>query len=203
MPCLDPSFASCLEDHDLDELERYAGTVYAVRPDFRLAYLNPAWFRFAEENGGEPEVSRRWSLGAPIMPAISAAFRSFYEIKFRTCLERGEPWIHEYECSSAGVFRKFRQTAYPLKGGCGLLMVHSLAIETVHHPADRSPKIAVESKYRDENGAISQCAHCRRVMNPFRPAGWDWVPAWVERPPSNLAFILCQACRQRYSIDTP
>ncbi len=203
MRCLDESFAPCLEGHDLDELERYAGTVYAVRPDFRLAYMNPAWFRFAQENGGEPGISTRWPLGAPVMPAISAALRSFYEIKFRTCLERGEPWVHDYECSSAGVYRRFRQTAYPLKDGCGLLITNTLAMETVHHPVDRSPKSAAKEKYSDENGAISQCAHCRRVMDPAGLDRWDWVPAWVERLPSEVAFVLCGDCRKRYAVDAP
>ncbi len=203
MRLLDESFASCLKDHDLDKLDGYAGTVYAVGPDFRLAYMNPAWFRFAEENGGEPAISTRWSLGSPVMPAISATLRSFYEIKFRTCLERGEPWIHDYECSSAGVYRTFRQTVYPLNEGSGLLIVNSLSVETIHHPADRKPRPAVETKYRNENGAISQCAHCRRVMVSRDPMRWDWVPAWVQRTPSEVAFVLCGPCQQHYAVDPP
>ncbi|MDH3317271.1 MAG: hypothetical protein OER43_16100 [Gammaproteobacteria bacterium] len=203
MQYLDESFAAFLVDHDLDKLERYAGTVYAVRADFRLAYMNPAWFRFAEENGGEPAISRRWQLGAPVMPAISATLRSFYEIRFRACLQGGEPWMHDYECSSAGVYRRFRQTAYPLKEGSGLLVVNSLSIQAAHDPADRTPRRAAKSSYRDENGVISQCPHCRRVMVPRDSEGWDWVPAWVEGPPQEVEFALCGTCQGRYRADAP
>lgn len=42
-----------------------------------------------------PDISRRRPLGAPVMPALSAALRSFYEIKFRACMEAGQPWIHD------------------------------------------------------------------------------------------------------------
>lgn len=136
-----------------------------------------------------------------MMPAISAALRSFYEIKFRACLDHGEPWLNDYECSSAGVFRKFRQTVYPLKEGSGLLIVNSLTLESAHDPADRTPRPAVESSYRGENGAISQCAHCRRVMVPRDSERWDWVPAWVEHPPQTVEFVLCGTCEDGYRID--
>ncbi len=201
MQCLDESFAPCLKDHDLEKLERSPGTVYAVWPDFRLAYMNPAWFRFAEANGGEPAISSRWPLGAPLMPAISATLRSFYEIKLHACMSRGEPWVHAYECSSAGVYRAFRQTVYPLKEKCGLLIVNSLSVEQAQDPVERPAKAAKAGEYHGENGAISQCAHCRRVKDPSQPARWDWVPAWVERPPENVVFVLCDRCEPRFLID--
>lgn len=203
MQYLDESFAPSLEEHDLEALERYAGTVYAIRPDFRLAYMNPAWFRFAEINGGEPDISRRWPLGAPVMPAISAALRSFYEIKFRACLHRGEPWNHDYECSSAGAFRRYRQTTYPLKNGEGLLIVNSLELEAPHDPAKRPPMPPAEVKYRDDKGAINQCASCRRVKVPKAADRFDWVPAWVEQPPSGVSFLLCPPCERHYALDAP
>ncbi len=198
MRCLDESFASCLEGYDLAELDRYPGTIYAMRADFRLAYMNSAWFQFAEENGGEPEISRRWPLGAPVMPAISAALRSFYEIKFRACLKRGTPWMHDYECSSEGVYRNFRQTTYPLKDSRGLLVVNSLSVALDERAEDPTPRAPDESKYRGGNGAISQCVHCRRVRISEDHVRWDLVPAWLAQPPAGARFTLCGACRERH-----
>jgi len=50
-------FRDALRRYRIAELEEHAGAIYGLTPDFRLAYMNPAWFRFAEVNGGEPRIS--------------------------------------------------------------------------------------------------------------------------------------------------
>jgi len=168
-----------------------------------LAYLNPAWFQFAAENGGEPEISRRWPIGSPIMPAVPPVLRSFYEVSYRLCLDSGTPWRHEYECSTANVYRRFQQTVYPLAGAAGLIVVNSI---DENKNIDRDDEISDESKdgsYRGKDGFVQQCANCRKVR--YRPAleRWDWVPSWVRRMPRRVAFVLCNNCRGRYRLEPP
>jgi len=55
---LAPSIRAALESHGLEALERSEDVLDAVDPDLRIAYFNPAWLRFAAENGGEPAISR-------------------------------------------------------------------------------------------------------------------------------------------------
>lgn len=201
MDRLDAKFEASMAGHSLEELERHPGTVYGLWPDFRLAYVNPAWSRFAADNDGEPEVSRRWPLGAPIMPAISPVIRVFYEVSYRICLEVGSPWNHEYECSSDTVFRRFRRTVYPLNDGCGLLIVNSLEQNRSHKTGPGGFDGADEGPYRGNDGFIEQCVNCRRVRYAQAPDRWDWVPDWVRRTPRRVAFGLCSACRGDYVIN--
>ena len=186
-------FATLLRDYQLADLEKHHGSIYGLWPDLRLAYVNPAWHRFAAENGGEPAISTRWKLGACILDAFSQDLGSYYRTAYNRCLELGEPWEHQYECSSKDRYRRFHQTVYPL-GRSGLLVVNSLVVELPHDPAERSPRGPDEPVYRDGYGLIHQCAHCRRVQNLRTAQRWDWVPAWVERIPSPTSHTFCPAC---------
>ncbi len=62
-------FERLLEPHLLDAVERHAGTVYGMWPDFRLAYFNPAWSWFAQENGSDPAIASEDYLGT-ITPEV-------------------------------------------------------------------------------------------------------------------------------------
>jgi hypothetical protein len=53
---IDPDFRAALEGHDIDALDRWPGVIIGVRPDDTIGHRNPAWDRFAEENGGRERV---------------------------------------------------------------------------------------------------------------------------------------------------
>lgn len=194
MRYLDRKFRDLLQSYDLEALSAHTGAVYGVWADFRLAYLNPAWFRFAEDNGAAPDFPARWGLGRSILDCVSGEVRAFYETEFERCLGSHRLWEHEYECSSDAVYRLYHQIVYPLGQGKGLLIVNSLIAERPHDPDRRPAGTADESLYVDDHGFFCQCAHCRRVKCVRDAERWDWVPEWVKRCPENTSHTFCPTC---------
>ena len=112
--------------------------------------------------------------------------------------------MHDYECSSDTVYRRYHQIVYPIGGREGLLVVNSLVVERLNHPDRRPARAADELFYVDENGLIYQCAHCRRVKNVREGERWDWVPEWVKRCPECTSHVFCPTCfRHYYPIAAP
>lgn len=187
-------FTTLLQGYDLADLEEHKGVIYGLWPDLRLAYVNPAWYRFATSNGGEPALATRWKLGVSILDAFAPVLRSYYEAAYRRCQDSGKRWEHEYECSSPDRYRRFRQIVYPLKQG-GLLVVNALLVEEPHNrPAERPH----EQVYRDAKGWLHQCVYCRRVSHQQIVHRWDWVPAWVAQIPAQTSHTYCPTCYGHY-----
>lgn len=177
------------------------GTVYGVWADMRFALFNRAWFRFARDNDGEPAISRRWPLGACLTDAIPAVLRPFYDRMFDAALNgptTPRPIQHEYECSSADVYRKFQMSLYPLASRRGVLVVNSLIVEASHDASRRAPHPPHEALYRGGDGLIRQCAHCRRTQSAADPTRWDWVPAFIATMPPHINHTLCTFCHDLY-----
>lgn len=196
---MDRQFEALLVDYKLDELRSYVGTIYGVWADYRLAYMNPGWFRFAKENGGEPAISRDWELGRSILDAMADDVRDIYQTKYDQCLRFREAWKNEYECSSALVYRWFHQTVYPLgRGGEGLLFVNALAVERPHNARLRPDLALDEAAYVGPGGVLQQCCHCRKMKNFRESERWDWVRDWVKRSPANTSHTFCPSCYGYY-----
>ena len=193
MAKLDPAFKPLLSNHSLPALRAYAGAVYGIWADFRLAYINPGWFKFASENGGEPVVTSSWTLGRSILDAIPEQLRKLYRNQYGAVLRSGTIWTHRYECSSDALYRVFRQVVCPL-GKEGLLISNSVIVSRPHDPGERPPSDPDERTYRNGVGVISQCGVCRRVRNQREPERWDWVPAWVRRVPEGVNSSICPVC---------
>lgn len=171
----------------LQGLSASEDSVYALSRDLRLVQTNDGWRRFARENGGD-EVLAHWSSGASIMDAIPSSLCAFYSEAFRRAFATGERWEHDYECSSADVYRQYRMVVYPFEG-LFLVVVNALLIAAPH---TREPCSPDRSLYMVD-GIIGMCSHCRRVRNP-KSMRWDWVPDFVRRPPANLSHGLCEPC---------
>lgn len=185
-------FERLLADFRPETLDGHDQSVVGIRPGGEIAYVNPAYFRFAAENGGE-RVPIDWSVGANLFEAIRGPQRPFYVDHLAACLASEEPWSHEYECSSRELLRRYHLHAYPLRGE-GLLLVHSLVVA---EPQDVSRRPVVRPRvedYRDADGLIHQCYHCRRVRRQVDGRGWDWVPEWVETPRPETSGVLCEPC---------
>lgn len=188
-------FEPLLRVYDLDELDRQPNTIYAVRSDFTLAYHNAQWTRFAEENGGEPAISTSWSMGRCILEALAEPILGFYESAYRGCLETGEPFSHEFECSAPDLQRRLQQMCYPLGDGKGLLISNSIVVEEPHPGPAREGQT---EDHVDANGILTQCCHCRRVRHARQADRWDWIPRWVQNPPENTSHGLCTLCLEHY-----
>ena len=187
----DTRFRALLVDFDTDRLDHDGGTIYGLWPDLTLAYVNVQWFEFARLNGGQPRIAEHWAPGRCVLDAIAIPLRPFFARGFQRSLEESKPWEHLYECSSADEFREFHMTTFPLGQAEGLLVVNSLRRATAH---TRVPCEALEKLYRNEDGIVTQCSHCRRVRRVREMKVWDWVPEWVSAPLTNISHGLCKPC---------
>ncbi len=191
---LDDRFAKLLMDHDLDKLNAHAGTICGVWADYRIAYLNPAWFKFAKTNDGEPDISSRWGLGTSILDCVEGEIRDIYASWFEFCLQSRQSWSHDIECSTEKIYRLFRQVVHPLGQGEGLLIVNAPRIESPDVIASRTAYLADLRCYQGEDGFLHQCSNCRMMKNFLESERWDWVPDWIIRRPGKVKFTFCPAC---------
>jgi hypothetical protein len=192
---LNSRFFRLLNEFDFDQLQSDAGTIYGLWPDLTLAYTNPAWSRFASDNGSEGTISGRWSMGCNVIDAIAQPLRAFYIKNYDRCLSEGRPWEHSYACTAANQDRMFHTIVFPLGAGEGLLVVNSLQVDLGHGRISRPP---MEAQYRNRSGIINQCCHCRRIRRVGEGPIWDWIPAWARRNPVRTSHGLCAACSGFY-----
>ncbi len=177
-----PTFAALASSSD---------SVCILSPERKLVRVNAGWKAFAIANDGE-QVLDRWKRGTSIDDAMSPELRAFYAAGFQRVLQARAPWFHDYECSSASRFRKFRMGVYPTDGDF-LLVVHARTIERPHE----EPGLPAGPGYAVD-GVITSCSHCRRTRCPGAPERWDWVPEYVESPPAGVSHGLCTACAAFY-----
>jgi hypothetical protein len=191
-----PEFRELLEASGVAQYERDRAVIYGLTRDLRLGYLNPEWFAFAAANEGEPDIPARFGLGTRLLDAISGPLQDFYEEFFTRALAANKPVQHDYECSSDQVYRLYHQSIYPLARARGLLVVNSLSVEKTHPPDRTTP--GLESDYRNDEGIMVQCSHCRRFRRNGAEAAWDWAPQWVRVLPPAISHGLCPVCIAYY-----
>ncbi len=194
-----------LEGIDFKTLEKSRYSIYGLSKDLKLIYYNPAWVKFARENALDDDVVHRFPLGTPIENAIGGKkVKEFYMTNYRTVIESGKVWHHEYECSSNSEFRQFHQITYPLKNGEGLLVMNTLMVDIPMADLNRRAFSALEERYTQPSGLIVQCSNCRRTQRANDSKVWDWVPAWVKFRPKNISHSICPICYDyhwKYSND--
>jgi len=189
-----PQFESLLTPFDRRVIDGQDGTIFGLDDNYRLVYMNSGWFQFAADNCGEPALSRDWGLGRSIWEAVPDILAPFYRQAYAHCLVSGEPWHHDYECSTPTLFRRLHQTAYPLREGAGLLVVNSLVLEQPWDAIKGVPWPAASGDYADSNGLVHQCCHCRRVEHLRVPGRWDCIPGLIARPGTRTSHGLCPVC---------
>ena len=186
---LDAEFAPLLAGFSLNTLESDAATIVGVWPDGRIGYLNPAYRAFAEA-AGAGELCVRWGLGANVFASIPEPLRRFYVELFGRARASSAPLTHLYECPTPELARTYALRMHSLSGGRGLLTSHSLVVARPHpesHAAD-------SHEYRDADGILLQCMHCRRVRRASEEVRWDLVPEYVAKVPPRTSHGLCELC---------
>jgi len=168
---------------------------YLLDPALNLVRVNTGFLRFAAENGGG-DLLEAWQ-GRSILEAVPSVLRSFFVAGFERVRATGTPWEHDYECSSPTLYRCFRMIVYPVTGD-SLFVIHSLRVEVSHTRTAHAP----DAQVYQWDGFIHVCANCRRVENPHGSERWDWVPAYLERPPINVSHGLCKPCAAFYWADS-
>ncbi|TDY03862.1 aldo-keto reductase family protein [Thiohalophilus thiocyanatoxydans] len=194
----DPGFEQLLAQHfSLATLEQQPGTVYGLWPDLTLAYMNPAWFRFARDNQGEPAISWQWQRGRAVTEALPDVLHPFYVELYLRGLEQQDdrPLEHAYECSSPEQYRRFSMTLHNLGYGAGLLIINFERQVAQHR---RIPRQGDPRSYVDDRGYLVQCSHCRCYRHNQQKNHWDWIPTWLATPPDNLTQTLCPDCFNHY-----
>jgi len=185
------------KDFSLDILNASSDIIYGISNDMRLSYMNPAWFIFAKNNSGEPEITQKFSKGAHLADSISGKLAQFYLDSYQQILTTKKIWTFEYECSSDFEFRFFTQIAYPLKSGKGIVLVNRLRfLEKMDGVRIKAAK-ANQEDYLQKNGFIYQCSNCRCVEKRATKT-WDWVPEWVVNIPPNTSHTVSPTCEQYF-----
>lgn len=80
--------------------------IFLLDSTFCLRYCNPAWDRFAKENGGY-HLLRETQIGRSVIDVTPSPLRPFYSTLYQSVLDSGEETYCYYECSSDETFRRF------------------------------------------------------------------------------------------------
>jgi hypothetical protein len=178
----------------IENLEADPSIIYLLQPDLRIIYCNKAWDRFATQNGGVG-LERIAILGTCILDVIPEPLQSFFANGFAEARKKGQPWEHDYECSSPELFRLFHMRVLPLANSY-FLVENSLRVERPHG-SDRQTMPANAALYVSAEGILTMCSHCRRTRRIDTAEGlaWDWVPAFLVDPPGFVSHGLCRNCR--------
>jgi hypothetical protein len=182
-------------------LDREAAVCYVLDERLRITYCNPAWDRFALDNGGAGLERERW-LGRSILEGVSPILRNFYSDAYRRVMEGNAIWNHSYQCSSSELHRTCEMVVYPLHDVRGLAVANFVHAEQTLGPEHPGPKRAM-STYRHAEGHVVMCANCRLTRRAGRASRWDWVPEFLKHPPEPVSHGLCQLCLQHYSTTLP
>lgn len=189
-------FDSTLVGFSLQTLELDPSPIYAVTGRCQLLYYNPAYQAFAQENSSA--VLERYPIGSDVLGAIEGEARARYQERFAEVMQGSSPWFHEYSCSSPDRYRQFRQGAYPLRNGAGLVLISSLTIEAPLVDAPLRPEPSLAGRYAQASGLITQCSNCRRTLRNDDSRAWDWVPDWAAEPPPHASHTICSLCFDYY-----
>ena len=165
-------------------------TAFVLSDDWRILRVNDGYRSFAQDNGGA-EVLGRWPVGARIDGVIPKELWPFYSEAFARVHATQQHWEHDYECSSAEVYRRMHMVVYPLGPGA-VLVVSSPTIVREHTQQPVPPALY------ERRGVLVTCSHCRRFRSPVEPSSWHWVPDYVRHPPQNVSHGLCPVCLEHY-----
>jgi PAS domain-containing protein len=170
---------------DAAALEQVESNIAVLDADGHILWVNPAWVRFAQENGAEARTPE----GGSYFDAISPPLRDFYREAFSKALATGGVFDQEYECSTPDKRRIFRLRALPVEARA-LLVEHSLVAEYDHGEPSHE---AIAERYVREDGTLLQCSHCRRVRAASTHS-WEWVRQWVAAPHPETSHGICPSC---------
>jgi hypothetical protein len=182
---LDEDFAQHLVGLDRAGLDHSPATIYGLRPDWTIGYVNASWWRFASENGGGEKFA--WGLGTPLLSVIPEPLHEFYRTRLTVVARDADVWEHDYLCSTPTEERWFRLRAVPLPGGA------VLANHVQRSEARRDDPEPFDAERFTREGVVTMCCHCRCTKDPS-DARWYWVPELIAQPAPRTSHALCPTC---------
>lgn len=189
-----PGFSDVLREANFAFLEGSPDPSFALDASMCLAYVNPAYLTFGCSNGGLHSVDTFEGIGTFIGDFMSEPLRQFYLDAYKMVMGNRKTWNHDYDCSSESLYRRFRQSAYPLPRK-GMVVINHLIEERAHSATSDQP---IKAVYLNNKGLIAQCSHCRKVRRYQGGMRWDWVSEWVASPPEEVTHSLCEPCTDYY-----
>lgn len=175
---------------DLDESR---STIVVIDGIGEILWVNTAWRRFAEENGGPFDA---YDYGS-YFDGISPPFRELYRDLFAYVLASGSVYTQEYECSSRDTYRLYQMRALPIDNRA-LILEHSHVIDFSQR-ADGDGNDDPLEGYRDANGLLLQCSNCQRVRRVVTQS-WDWIAALAAQPDPATSHGICPLCLGFYWV---
>ncbi len=194
---LNREFLASLRQTGVDELFASDDVVYLLDRELRLQGWNGAWDEFALANDGAA-VLESFPLGTSVLQGMTEDVAAFYLERYREVLHTQRFFEHDFECPSPTTRRRYRQTAYPVGGGAGVVVTNHLMVA--------EPITEVEETFRvhrhvNGDGLLIQCCHCRKVRDFSRDNKWDWVPLLLESPHPETSHGFCPPCFRYYYAD--
>ena len=183
-----PSWISNVADWDRDVL-------YLLDDELRFADCNPAWDKFAADNGGVG-ISRAEVLGRSVLDYVPDVLRTSYVHKYWYVKHTREPVAFDYDCSSPEKIRLFRMTMSGIEDG--LLVVNHLRLEEecrVTGPLTDGAR----AMYLSPDGFVTMCANCRKTKRRGDPTQWDWIPEFLNDRSLTVSHGLCPRCIPLYT----
>jgi hypothetical protein len=167
-----------------------------------ILFVNEAWERFAQANGGDDLVTARGLVGTRWFDQISGEEpRRLHRLLLERAARRlgagpDGAVIQLNESNTPEVARLVATELTPLSGPGGevtsLAIVHRTVRERpmadVYPPVERAPE-----RWRGPQGII-QCSCCRRVERPEEPTEWDLSVALLLQPTADTRFAYCPLC---------
>lgn len=197
-------FAPLLSAFDLDAQDEHRSTLYGLRRDLTIGYVNAEWIRYGLKNSAPRHLLAPASvLGRSILDAITGPVRRYYHNLFRDTFRVARPRTHEYECSTPDELRYLHMDILPLPFGDptpkGLLTIHS-KIHSRPIPDDYGPPTgtARPEDYLTAHGLLVSCSNCRRFRSQKDPDRWDWIPEYLNDPPAPISHGICEICLDYY-----
>ena len=164
---------------------------YIVDKHFRFVHCNPAWDRFAAENGGRG-LEREKMIGADLFASIPAPLVDAYKQAFESLDVTRPVWVKAYECSSPEVFRRFQMRIHLLDGRSSrFLVTNPLLVERPHERWSSASDTYVTRDF------ITMCSHCRCSRRKGTPEHWDFVPEYLRLTGADKLRVthgLCPIC---------
>jgi hypothetical protein len=165
--------------------------MFLLDDELRLVDCNPAWERFAEENGGHG-LSCREVCGRLILDFVPDVLRTFYLHKYWLAKRTVAGTHLAYDCSSPDRIRLLRMTMLPLDDL--LLVTNHLRLEEKCEPR---PPLTVEEAghYIAPTGFVVMCANCRKTRRRQSETDWEWIPEMLSHDHSKVSHSLCTRCK--------
>lgn len=167
--------------------------VYIIDDSFRLCAYNDAWIQFANENGGK-SVLEKFPLKSVITDAFSDEVKIFYCRAYIQVEREHVRFEHDYECSSADMYRLFHQTVYPIRDTDFMVISNHLVVAS----SDTPFAAGFDQRHINAHGSVIQCGHCRKIQDQSTPNKWDWVPELIRNPIPIISHTFCPLCLNYY-----